>query len=85
MPIEWIIGTEGYVNTEGCVKRLYDKKKSDITLSQIATDIHAASLLHNALVEHSSDLFVSHISIFVSHEVIQAHHFVSSKLDKYSS
>ena len=79
MPIEWIIGTEGYV------KRLYDKKKSDCTLSQIAPDIHPASLLHNALVEHSSDLFVSHISIFVSHEVSQAHHFVGSKLDKYSS
>ena len=85
MPIGWIIGTEGYVNTEGYVKRLYDKKKSDRTLSQIAPDIHPASLLHNALVEHSSDLFVSLISIFVSHEVSQAHHFVGSKLDKYSS
>lgn len=80
MPIEWIIGTEGYH-----VKRLYDKKTSDCTWSQIAPDIHPASLLHNALVEHSSDLFVSHISIFVSHEVSQAHHFVGSKLDKYSS
>jgi len=82
MPTEWIIGTEGYVNTEGYVKRLYDKKKSDITLSQIAPDIHAASLLHNALVEHSSDLFVAQTFFFVSHEVS---HFLGSKINKYSS
>ena len=79
MPIEWIIGIQSYV------KRLDDKNESDCTLSQIVPDIHLASLLHNALVEHSSDLFVSQISIIVSHEVSQAHHFLGSKLDKYSS
>ena len=79
MPIEWIICTEGYV------ERIYDKKEWDCTLSQVAPDIHPASLLHNALVEHSSDLFVSQTSILVSHEVSQALHFLDSKLDKYSS